>query len=144
MHPNQTDVTQGLCGAMDEACVGVEDKETGVTITDVTRCYPSRRTPTFLSVTTKTLTLDGPIRLTQGGPGPAFIMRHPIFINTTGAAYNATTFGRNYTATACVEKSLDFRDDTTTNFTILTTPCFDEQTGMRYWGMSDSLLAFNR
>jgi hypothetical protein len=125
MHPNQTDVNQGLCGAMDEACVGVEDKETGVTITDVTRCYPSRRTPTFLSVTTKTLTLDGPIRLTQGGPGPAFIMRHPIFINTTIAAYNET-FRRNYNATACVEK------------------CFDEQTGMRYWGMSDSLLAFNR
>lgn len=133
MHPNQTDVTQGLCGAMDEACVGVEDKETGVTITDVTRCYPSRRTPTFLSVTTKTLTLDGPIRLTQGGPGPAFIMRHPIFINTstyggpdtTGAAYNAT-FGRNFSVTDCVEE------------------CFDEQTGMRYWGMSDSLLAFNR
>jgi len=89
-----------------------------------TACYPSRRYITYLSVKTKELTVDGPVDLVQGGE--KFIMRHPIFVDTTGAAYNAT-FGRGYGPANCTS-----------------TECYSEATGVRYWGMSDSLLTFKR
>jgi len=89
-----------------------------------TACYPSRRYITYLSVKTKGLTVDGPVDLIQGGE--KFILRHPIFVDTTGAAYNAT-FGRSYGPANCTS-----------------TECYSEATGVRYWGMSDSLLTFKR
>ena len=119
-HHNQT---QG--GPCAEECIGKADHATGDIIDATTTCQPSRRAVTYLSVTTKTLTLDGPVALTQGGPGPAFIMRHPIFVNTTGKEYNAT-FGRPYDVTDCPDA------------------CYNATSGMRYWGMSDSLLRFHR
>jgi hypothetical protein len=123
VHWNQTlDKGRGPCAA---DCIDKQDHTTGETITNATICYPSRREVTELSVTTKTLTLDGPVALVQGGDGPAFIMRHPIFVNTTGEDYNST-FDRPYDVTDCPDA------------------CFDATTGMRYWGMSDSLLRFHR
>ena len=72
-------------------------------VSNMSNCYPSRQVITMLSVTTRKLTLDGPITLVQTGQ-PAFIMRHPIFVNTTLAAGADPwglgpvneTFGRSY------------------------------------------------
>ncbi|KAK3251527.1 hypothetical protein CYMTET_39135 [Cymbomonas tetramitiformis] len=94
-----------------------------------TRCYPSRRAITYLSVETRMLTLDGPVTLVQGGY--AFIMRHPIFVNVSadpfGVGQYNETFGRSYAAHNC------------------TAPvCYNETSGLRYWGQADSLLSFQR
>eukprot|EP00976_Prorocentrum_cordatum_P058376 1172607-Prorocentrum_minimum.AAC.1 len=72
-------------------------------VTNMDNCYPSRQVITMLSVTTRNLTLDGPITLVQSGQS-AFIMRHPIFVNVTLAAEADPwghgpvneTFGRSY------------------------------------------------
>ena len=79
---------------------------------------------TSLTISTRSLTLDGPITLTQGGF--AFIMRHPIFVNTTGKDYNATFGGPN--------EVTDCPDDI----------CYDADSGMRFWGIPNSLLSFGR
>jgi len=102
-------------------------------VSNMSNCYPSRQVITMLSVTTRNLTLDGPITLVQTGQS-AFIMRHPIFINTNLTERenpwkldpHNETFGRGYGPTNC------------------TTQCFNAIDGLRYWGMSDSLLLFSR
>jgi len=119
-HHNQ-ETGGGPCPA---DCVGVADHATGDIITADTRCWPSRRVMTSLTISTRSLTLDGPITLTQGGF--AFIMRHPIFVNTTGKEYNATFGGPN--------EVTDCPDDI----------CYDADSGMRFWGIPNSLLSFGR
>jgi len=93
-----------------------------------TRCYPSRRAITYQMVRDRQLTLQGPIKSIQGPS--AFIMRHPIFINTTSDPFGRDpyneTFGRGYTAHECTDA------------------CFNSTTGMRFWGHVNCLLSFSR
>jgi hypothetical protein len=120
-HHDQTKDNPNYCPA---ECIGERDHTTGEVITDGMQCWPSRRAMTSLTIETMSLTLDGPVPLTQGGF--AFIMRHPIFVNTTGEDYNST-FDRPYDVTDCPEDL-----------------CFNATTGMRFWGIPNSLLSFNR
>jgi hypothetical protein len=77
-----------------------------------TRCYRSQHGQAALALQTKSPTLPAVNRFGGGG----FVM-HPIFVNTTNTTYNAT-FVRGYAVHDCPAGA-----------------CYDEKTGMRYWGM---------